>query len=429
MNHRRLTLLVWLISVLAWGAVLLRILLIADKCQWDFEVYYYAAKAYSAGLNPYDPYNLCELTGRWAPQILFFPYFPVSIFLFEPFTLLSLEAAKYVFFFVKCGLLSYLFYLWQTKFLKNPSDPFFALFSLFAFNATIFLDIRSGNVSIIEQALIWSALVAFVSNRVWHFSVLISLAAVFKMTPLAFAGLLLLGRSPVKQRCLLIIVLGVIVVCFLTWLADPVMLGQFLLCTSRWTEGDRFFLNAINPSTLSLVKFLSQGVSKVTSISVSRSLQWGSYLAIVIPIVFLSWKAFLRLDMGDLQHRKIAVCLACLVYALALPRFYDYQWILLLVPTYFIMLRLDVVRAYPAIFILAVLAGEYQTPLPGSVYVFGVVWNYYPLIVAFIIWAMYVVIIQRDFLRSSSQTHDMETATPRQDTLGSTAGNKGQGFL
>ena len=62
--------LIWLIPIAGWVAVLVRVFLTANdyqgdfyKIQWDFDVYYYAAKAHFAGLNPYDPSQLLELAG------------------------------------------------------------------------------------------------------------------------------------------------------------------------------------------------------------------------------------------------------------------------------------------------------------------------------------------------------------------------------
>ena len=395
MKHRNIMRFIWIVALLAWASVLVRVALIADDCQWDFEVYYYAAKAHSAGLNPYDAHQVCQVAGKWKPEILFFPYFPVSIFFFKPFTLLSLGQAKYLFFLMKCGLLMFLFFLWQVKFLKSPADPFFALFSLFAFNATIFLDIRSGNISTLEQALIWCAFFAFVTKRVWCFSVLILLASLLKITPLLFASLLFLDWGSFKRSPILIVVFAFIMIVCVTWLAEPVLFWQFFARASSWTESDRFSLSILNPSVFSLVTFLSQELSKVTGILAQRALQWCIYLAIVLPLLVVSCKTFLKLDAGDLEQRKTAVCFACLVYALVLPRFHDYQFILLLVPTYFIMLQVGLVRAYPFIFVFSVISAEHQT-LPGSGFLFRVFWDYYPLIVAVTIWAFYVAKIQND---------------------------------
>jgi hypothetical protein len=397
--------LVWLISVAGWAAVLMLLFLTAYeyqgeyyKIQWDFDVCYYAAKAHSVGLNPYDPSQLRELAGVESedPRSFLYSYLPLSIFLFKPFTWLSVEHANYAYFLIKCALLLYLFFLWQINFMENPSDPFFLVFCLLAFNATIFLDIQSGNVSIIEQALIWSALVGFVKRRMWHFCIFVLLAGIFKITPLLFAGLLLLDEFSPRNRWVLILIYGIIIVGFLNWFTVPSLFREFLSNASHHiTVEERFFLNITNPSTLSLVTFLSEELSRASGISVPRAAQWCLYLAVAIPVFVVSCHAFRRLDMAHLEHRKIAVCLACLTYALVMPRFQDYQWILLIVPTYIIMLQLDFVRAYPVIFIFAVLSAAHQM-LPGSAFVFEVFWNYYPLVVAITVWALYLKKIQRD---------------------------------
>ena len=247
----------------------------------------------------------------------------------KPLALLSLEQARLVFFIIKCASLVYLLFLWQVKFIDETPDPLFMIFCLFGFNAAFILDLRSGNISLLEQALIWTALLAFVRGKITLFCAFIGLAAIFKLTPLLFGGLLLLHQRPIAKRPILIMLAGFLVASSIVLLAYPDFYRGFLDHSIFQAKGR--FSGILNPTILSLVKMLSRGVETGTGILVSKLLQGGLYLAAVAVVLVASWRGFLKLDMESVDGRKTAVCLACLVYALVLPRFQDYQWVILLV--------------------------------------------------------------------------------------------------
>lgn len=386
MNPRTLRLVFLAIAPLCGVALPLYFALVSGPSQWDFRLYYYAAKAFSLGLNPYDPTNVGAMAGSGEVQT-FYMYYPLSIFLLKPFALLSFEQARFVFVLLKCAALMYLFFLWQVKFMNDRLDPLFLIFCLFGFNAALSLDLKSGNVSLLEQALIWTALLAFVRDKITLFCAFIGLASVFKLTPLLFGGLLLLHPRPINKRPILIIIAVFLVASLTVLLAHPEFFSGFLANSLSYEMG-RFY-GIENPSVLSLLKTLSQGVEEITGISVPKPFQGGLYLAWVIVVVVSSWRAFLKLAMNEADGRKTCVCLACLVYALVQPRFEDYQWVILLIPTYFAMLRVEFVRAFPMLFFVCCLSGLHYS-LPASDFFFKAFWNHYPLVVSAIVWIIYL---------------------------------------
>ncbi len=201
MNPRTLRLVLFGVALLFWAALIMRVALSSEPSQWDVELYYYSAKAYSLGLNPYDPSNVRAIAGKGEVGALYlYLYYPLSIILLKPLALLSFGQARLVFFLLKCATFAYLLFLWQIKFMNESPDPLFLIFCLFGFNAAIFLDWRSGNVSLLEQALIWTGLLAFVRGKITLFCAFIGLSAVFKLTPLLFGGLLLLHQGPINKR-------------------------------------------------------------------------------------------------------------------------------------------------------------------------------------------------------------------------------------
>ena len=71
------------------------------------------------------------------------------------------------------------------------------------------------------------------------------------------------------------------------------------------------------------------------------------------------------------------------------PRFKDYAYILLITPAFYIIVNNRVMKANPFVFFLAILV---YPPLivPGTEIIFMFFWKYYPLMVAFVIWGMYL---------------------------------------
>ncbi len=64
------------------------------------------------------------------------------------------------------------------------------------------------------------------------------------------------------------------------------------------------------------------------------------YVAIAVAIVGVAWRAMVRTARSATPHRVEAVIyLALLGYALALPRFKNYSYMLLIVPTYYVATR------------------------------------------------------------------------------------------
>ena len=104
----------------------------------------------------------------------------------------------------------------------------------------------------------------------------------------------------------------------------------------------------------------------------------------------LTYKAHIRLKSAKVENsRMLEVFLVCLVYALIHPRFKDYAYILLIVPAYFIIMNNRYTKTNPFVFFLAILVYP-PFIVPGTEIVFMFFWKYYPLVVAYVIWGMYL---------------------------------------
>ena len=166
---------------------------------WDFNTYYYGAKTFTAGQNPYDFEGLKKIGHVTQP----FVYLPITLILFLPLSLLEFSIALYVFLVIKIILLVSLVVLWEREFLKQRNELLFYLFCLIVFNGTIFMDFVSCNVSIIEQFFIWYGFYFLIKNRPALFCGFIIVAASFKAIPILLLTAVLFSTNKKKITYLL----------------------------------------------------------------------------------------------------------------------------------------------------------------------------------------------------------------------------------
>jgi hypothetical protein len=110
---------------------------------------------------------------------------------------LPLGTASLVWLSLKCVLAGILVWIWRKEFLRSVAPDVILVAALLGFDLALLWDLRTGNVALVEQALLWSALLAYVRGRFSIAAVLIGLASVFKLGPIVFLALFL---SPLGDR-------------------------------------------------------------------------------------------------------------------------------------------------------------------------------------------------------------------------------------
>lgn len=338
--------------------------------QWDFRTYYYAAKTFLSGLNPYDIDNLSTIAQK--EITLKFLYPPITLYFFSFFTIFEYNIAYYLFLLLKLLLVFFLIYLWKRYFFNNDVDIFFYLLCLFAFNATLYLDIRAGNISILEQFFLWLGFYFLIKEKYLSFCFFIVLASIFKLQPIIF--LLLLLFTNYKKRYLLLLNSTIFILC-LTYFSNPSLFISFL--NNSITVDER---GIINPSTFALIRDIYKGFVGVNFLSIELFI----YFIIVVSIINISYKYFKKIE-----NKKIVVFFSCVVFALISPRFKDYSYILLIPPTYFIIKNTSI-KAYPILILLIILSSKYITLPFYGLFLEKLIWRYYPLVLAYLIWFLYL---------------------------------------
>ena len=378
-----LCLLFVLLPVLAFG------LARWDAIQWDFPGYYFAAKSYAMGDNPYDTDLVSQRAGS---RVYEYGYPPNSLFFFRPLTLFGYASAKELYFSLKIVLLIALMYLWGSGFLSRKVDVFFFPFCILAYNAAVMGDIAAGNVSIIEQLFLWLGFYFFLERRFVIFSLFVVCAAAFKITPILFILLLWYGERG-KRR----LYFSVAAFAFLVYLLSPMIFApevfQHHLNTMRVIFSHSYDRGLNNPSTFAFVKDMSDIIEMRLGIEVAPWVDYGVFIVIAAAIAGLGVKGLAVLAQDEnTEGKMVMVFIACLTYALISPRFKNYSYMLLTLPTYYLLKRAQYKRFYPYILIVFCLV------IPGltkGVSLFSLI-GYYPLAMAYGVWTIYLYVILQD---------------------------------
>lgn len=352
-----------------------------DQYLWDFRTHREAGKIMASGSNPYD----ANILFPKARTRFLYTYPPVTLYFYSLLALPDYKTAFRIFLVAKFILLIGLVYFWKREFLKEDGGALFYIFCLLAFNSTIFLDMIAGNINLVQQALLWLGFSFYIKGRYTLFCLFTLIAASFKMTPIFFLVLMLLADDENKYKYFF----GAGAV-FLAYL-----LIQYLVVPDLFTG---FIKNAlvvvgesggVVPSTNKLITAIFEVISKITGMSLPHAFQSAIFILIAAAVVFFSYKACMRLKHTHIENRAmLEVFVVCLVYALIHPRFKDYGYILLLVPSYYIIKNIHYTKIAPFLFILFIMSNRMLLPMVSSVY--DIIWAYFPLMVAYGVWGIYL---------------------------------------
>lgn len=355
--------------------------------QWDFTVYYYAAEAHSQGLDPYQLENLSQVSGEdlWLP----FVYPPSTLWFFRIFNHFSFSTAYHIWLLGKLLLLIILIFIWNKYFLDNRFPVLFILFVLLAYDSAVYWDIKSGNISMLEQFFIWTAFAFYIKKKPMLFAALVVLIAIFKFTPVFFLLLLLFSGSEKKWwnfSCALGIFLTLI---FISYLSQPELFRAYI--NNAMTIDERAI--DFNYGMLAFMQDIFNTIGGAKLSSLKGIIPFSAYLITALTICLVSMHSLnWRLSNSRFWDNRLTVLLFCAIYVLILPRFKCYSFIIMIPPSYYIMKHYISTKAFP--FILLLLLIPVSTPLPESGLI-DTFFRYYPLYMAFIIWVLFISYLRR----------------------------------
>jgi hypothetical protein len=258
-----------------------------------------------------------------------FVYPPVVLPLLGPLVVFDYRTTYYAFFVLKIAAVAALILLWQRSFFAaDASRACLYLLCALAYGQTIKMDVRAGNISVFEQVLIWTAVLAFLRRRPGIYAALIAAAAVFKLTAAGLLLLLLVDRDRRSVAALLAAVSGLALVYGISAAVHPDLFAAFL--RNAAALDDR---GSVNPALLPLIRDGLERLAGGKGPAHSDMILYG-LTALLIGLTSLTVVRRRGLaDDRECVDRETAVFFVFFMYALISPRFKDYSYILLIPPS------------------------------------------------------------------------------------------------
>ncbi|HKQ19977.1 MAG TPA: glycosyltransferase family 87 protein [Candidatus Eisenbacteria bacterium] len=291
--------------------------------QWDFETYYYAGLAARSGADPYSLDDLSQLAGRQIELPYLYPPFTLAIF--YPFTYLPPADAARLWLVLQSALVFLLIRIWSRQYAPRVPVGWLIVVTLLGFNAAALWGLRTGNVVLVEVALLWLGFSAYARGKLIPAALLISLAGAFKLLPLAFLSIIALGPDRTVRK---VAAIG----------AGAAVLALLLLATgdltSRWASALAAAhlwstpAGEINPSTPAVIgSILSIGGLAEPG---SRAVQT-AYAVVAVIVLTFSWRPLQMLVTTGSRHGVVA--LGSLVWLILSPRVMVYTFLLAVAPS------------------------------------------------------------------------------------------------
>jgi len=294
----------------------------SDEFLWDFKTYYFAVRVYEQGASPYEVSNL-RATARITGILPF--YYPLSaLHVLRPLCDLDYAIASRIWMVSKAAAMILLLLVWRRLFLRDLAWwPLLGL-GLFGFGGATLWDMKAGNVSTFEQLFLWSGFALLMRRQVSAFVACVVAASVFKLMPAVFLLLLLLPslRSRANLSKMAAGIVAVLLVALLPFAEHADRLGSLL--HGLRTAHTRL---QFNPTFLGALDELAveHGMAVLAG--------WRKYivLAAYYALLFTVSRRFLARAWSG-NSLQSAILIAVLLYALIVPRFIIYSYMIVIVP-------------------------------------------------------------------------------------------------
>jgi len=320
----------------------------------DFKIYWMTGRIVFDGGNPYGFDRLPEFTRPAGSAIFIYP--PITLPIMQLFAGLPFRLAMALYAVANLLMIAGLIRLWRKIFGFQDQTVLFSVFALFALNSTILTAWSSGNITILEQMILWTGIGFLLRGRVLTFLALVYFAGLFKFVFLGFAGLPLLLFSLRRvlryAPAILLVLASPAINLWLVGLVSPQLVTQFydgfpaLMVSSSFVRFDMTH-NVNDQSLLTMIYFLRDAVVNRYGLTLPDDNGLEIYGAIVLAV----WAGLIyfaiRLGKGVRDERDLPVdptrvrlilCLFCLAYLWCSPVLRFYQFIMG-VPCVFYLIR------------------------------------------------------------------------------------------
>jgi len=279
-------------------------------------------------VNPYILENINQYAGGYTGGNLPFTYPPHTLYFFWVLDLFFVFHSIGIYYLFLFGLLTASAYL-IVKMDQKPEYLFLVTLLLTGFMST-FWNFATGNKDILFLFLFAFVFWMLLKEKYWQSSILMGLTAAFSLITAPFVALYLVVKRPIQDRLAYISMsIGVVVVMFIgSYCINPTFLLSYIGTlqgssspihdASGWNTPTPFsmfgnLISSVNPGNMIPVAIIS--------------------LVYIGIVVFATWKYSVK-NAGNTMKKYSLVMLGIFM---VLPRIKPYDFIILIVPLYFLL--------------------------------------------------------------------------------------------
>jgi hypothetical protein len=297
---------------------------LAGREQGDFSIYYYAAMAYQQGLNPYQIESLRQVANTEGIRYAFV-YPPYTLAIFGLLAGLEFKAAFFLFFATKLLACACLVWIWS-RVVPTDRKDLWVLFvtAVLGYRSAMLRDLRAGNVSVFEQALIWGGIVLLMKRKTILGTAGIMLSSGFKLLTIALGPVVIvIERSWRSFVTWLLLFTGFVLACLVSYVYQPKLWAGFVSYISSAKPIEEWG-NAC-PSSLAFLRHLA------AVYGVDPDIAFAIYIFVCCLVLGVwLWAYFQTSKSTDVYPM---LYLTILAYVLIAPRMKDYSFMIALLPT------------------------------------------------------------------------------------------------
>lgn len=370
--------------------ILLQIIYITNKNEYkDFKIYYSAAIAY---LNSDDIYSI-DVLNKYSSENITLPFIypPISILIFIPFQLISLKLSFSIFLIIKILALFVFIYL-SRKFICEEKFYIFILLLVFSYNSSLLVDLRAGNVTIIEQAFLWSAFYSFRNKKYNLFIFLLLVASIFKLILLFFLGILVFLPRDIRFRYLSLAAVAILFIILVNFLFSYEYSIKYF--TEVLTQRPSQIGSSINPNLMGFLGNIIQllDISQVSFIIPKLKVDLVIYTISSFSILIITYRYLIKFNIE--QNLFLFIANYVLVYFLIIPRVMFYQLFIVVPSVFYILIHTNLNKylkylllflvLFPNVYYNRIILGRHENEVSSSL-IFLII-DYLPLITIFLMW-------------------------------------------
>ena len=300
----------------------------ADKIFWDFEVGYCAIKNLILDNDPYKSIYTCSPSHK----DFYFPYPPLTLSFFKPFSYLNFFNAKLAWGFLSISVFIYSF-LCLNKILKTRFSLFlYFLIIIFSLDKTLIYSFITGNISFVLLNLLIIGFCQFINKRESLFYLIVIFISLFKIYFLIYLFFPILLRQKNSLFYVGASIIFILLIYFFDFIYEKDYFLSYISSFQTTLSGTEH-----GSSGIGLLNFFYKILENFSYLNIEILLfVYISFVSIILSLFFIFTK---RLNFK--KERILFSTIILLMLSILMPRLVIYEMILIVPLTLYLIENLE----------------------------------------------------------------------------------------